>query len=114
MRPRGLSISSPQSTYVGQVGRQNPQWTQSPMSAGSGGWCSSKAGCTACRVVGTPSRVGVPTVAAAEPGGRSATESRTGPVLGEAPGDPGGGASPVPWLPGVISVIYNPPTNRPG
>ena len=29
MRPRGESISSLQSTYVGHVGRQNPQWTQS-------------------------------------------------------------------------------------
>ena len=29
IRPRGESISSCQSTYVGQVGRQNPQWTQS-------------------------------------------------------------------------------------
>ena len=29
MRPRGESISSRQSTYVGHVGRQNPQWTQS-------------------------------------------------------------------------------------
>ena len=37
MRPRGLSISSPQSRYVGQVGRQNPQCTQSPTSAASGG-----------------------------------------------------------------------------
>ena len=30
MRPRGESISSPHSWYVGQVGRQNPQCTQSP------------------------------------------------------------------------------------
>ena len=29
MRPRGESISSRQSTYVGHVGRQNPQCTQS-------------------------------------------------------------------------------------
>ncbi len=29
MRPRGESISSLQRTYVGHVGRQNPQWTQS-------------------------------------------------------------------------------------
>ena len=29
MRPRGESISSRQSTYVGHVGRQKPQWTQS-------------------------------------------------------------------------------------
>src|SRR6478672_13246723 len=43
MRPRGESISSPHSTYVGQVGRQKPQCTQSPISAASGGWCSSKA-----------------------------------------------------------------------
>ena len=28
MRPRGESISSFQRRYVGQVGRQNPQWTQ--------------------------------------------------------------------------------------
>ena len=28
MRPRGESISSPQTTYVGQVGRQKPQWMQ--------------------------------------------------------------------------------------
>ena len=31
MRPRGESISSRQTTYVGHVGRQNPQWTQSSM-----------------------------------------------------------------------------------
>jgi len=29
IRPRGESGSSPQDTYVGQWGRQNPQWTQS-------------------------------------------------------------------------------------
>ena len=29
MRPRGESISSLQSGYVGQVGRRKPQWTQS-------------------------------------------------------------------------------------
>ena len=29
IRPRGESISSPHETYVGQAGRQNPQWTQS-------------------------------------------------------------------------------------
>ena len=34
IRPRGESISSPHSTYVGQVGRQNPQCTQSATSAG--------------------------------------------------------------------------------
>jgi hypothetical protein len=28
IRPRGESISSPHSTYVGQVGRQKPQWMQ--------------------------------------------------------------------------------------
>src|SRR5262245_21977908 len=44
MRPRGESISSPKSRYVGHVGRQKPQWTQSSMSAGSGGWCASNAG----------------------------------------------------------------------
>ena len=33
MRPRGESISSPHSRYVGQVGRQNPQWTQVSMPA---------------------------------------------------------------------------------
>ena len=27
MRPRGESISSPSSRYVGHAGRQNPQWT---------------------------------------------------------------------------------------
>ncbi len=37
IRPRGESISSPQSTYVGQVGRQNPQWTQVSRSAWLGG-----------------------------------------------------------------------------
>ena len=35
MRPRGESISSPHSTYVGQVGRQNPQCTQSSRSSRS-------------------------------------------------------------------------------
>src|ERR687893_353974 len=44
MRPRGESISSPKSTYVGHVGRQKPQWTQSSMRSFSGGWWSSKAG----------------------------------------------------------------------
>jgi hypothetical protein len=34
MRPRGESISSRQRTYVGHVGRQNPQWTQSAVSSG--------------------------------------------------------------------------------
>ncbi len=33
MRPRGESISSLQSTKVGQVGRQKPQWTQSAVSS---------------------------------------------------------------------------------
>src|SRR5215218_4613589 len=54
MRPRGESISSPQSTYVGQVGRQKPQWTQSSISSCSGGWWSSKAGRTATPVSGRP------------------------------------------------------------
>src|SRR3954468_83789 len=36
MRPRGESISSPQSRYVGQDGRQKPQCTQSATSCGSG------------------------------------------------------------------------------
>src|SRR4051794_38904985 len=36
MRPRGESISSPQSRYVGQVGRQNPQCTQSATRSRSG------------------------------------------------------------------------------
>src|SRR5688572_4475262 len=36
MRPRGESISSPQSRYVGHVGRQNPQWTHLSISAGDG------------------------------------------------------------------------------
>src|SRR4028118_120060 len=44
MRPRGESISSPKRTYVGHVGRQKPQWTQSSMRSFSGGWWSSKAG----------------------------------------------------------------------
>src|SRR5258706_630051 len=42
MRPRGESISSPHRTYVGQAGRQKPQWTQSSINAVSGGWCGSK------------------------------------------------------------------------
>ena len=33
MRPRGESISSFQRTYVGQVGRQKPQWTQALVSS---------------------------------------------------------------------------------
>ena len=33
MRPRGESISSFQSRYVGQVGRQKPQWTHSRVSS---------------------------------------------------------------------------------
>ena len=37
MRPRGESISSPHTTYVGQVGRQKPQWMQVLISAGSNG-----------------------------------------------------------------------------
>src|SRR3954453_17869576 len=36
MRPRGESISSPHSRYVGQLGRQKPQCTQSATSCGSG------------------------------------------------------------------------------
>ena len=43
IRPRGESISCPHSTYVGQVGRQNPQWTQSSIRSARGGWCSSNA-----------------------------------------------------------------------
>src|SRR5205809_830593 len=43
MRPRGESISSPQSTYVGHDGKQNPQWTHLSISAGSGGSCPSNA-----------------------------------------------------------------------
>src|SRR6187549_2109478 len=44
IRPRGESISSPHRAYVGQVGRQKPQCTQSETSSGSGGRCASKAG----------------------------------------------------------------------
>ena len=33
IRPRGESISSLQSTYVGQVGRQKPQWTHARVSS---------------------------------------------------------------------------------
>ena len=44
MRPRGESISSFQSTYVGHVGRQKPQCTQSSMRSISGGLWVSKAG----------------------------------------------------------------------
>src|SRR5215470_10910112 len=36
MRPRGESISSPHDWYVGQVGRQKPQWTQVSMRRCSG------------------------------------------------------------------------------
>lgn len=43
MRPRGESISSFHSTYVGQVGRQNPQCTQTSTSSFAGGRCSSNA-----------------------------------------------------------------------
>jgi hypothetical protein len=43
IRPRGESISSPHSTYVGHVGRQKPQCTQSSMSSGGGGLRASKA-----------------------------------------------------------------------
>ena len=39
MRPRGESISSPHSTYVGHVGRQKPQCTQSSISVGLGRAC---------------------------------------------------------------------------
>src|SRR3954452_22217269 len=42
MRPRGESISSPHRAYVGQVGRQNPQCTQSEISSSDGGWCRPK------------------------------------------------------------------------
>ncbi len=68
MRPRGLSISSPHSTYVGQVGRQKPQCTQSPTRAASGGWCSSKAG-----VSGAPD----PREAQADRGARGARRDGT-------------------------------------
>ena len=37
IRPRGESISSFHSTYVGHVGRQKPQCTQSSISSFSGG-----------------------------------------------------------------------------
>src|SRR3712207_8098253 len=37
IRPRGESISSPQRTYVGQVGRQKPQWTQVSITSPEGG-----------------------------------------------------------------------------
>src|SRR4051812_50214382 len=44
IRPRGESISSPHSVYVGQVGRQKPQCTQSSSRFSDGGWSSSNAG----------------------------------------------------------------------
>ena len=48
IRPRGESISSLQSRYVGQVGRQKPQWTQSLVSERStsdvGAHASTRAG----------------------------------------------------------------------
>src|ERR1700734_2503290 len=42
MRPRGESISSFQRTYVGQTGKQKPQWTQVSIICLDGGWCASK------------------------------------------------------------------------
>src|SRR5207244_5877071 len=36
MRPRGESISTPRTAYVGQVGRQNPQCTQRAMRSCAG------------------------------------------------------------------------------
>src|SRR5579872_3135204 len=42
MRPRGESISCPQSAYVGHDGRQKPQCTHLSMSVSSGGCCWSK------------------------------------------------------------------------
>ena len=49
IRPRGESASMPHSTYVGQVSRQKPQWTQSSMTSCSGGRRRSNA------VIGGPS-----------------------------------------------------------
>src|ERR1700674_4002411 len=52
MRPRGLSFSSPSKTYVGQVARQKPQWTQARRifsdceTCGSASWASVKDVCT--------------------------------------------------------------------
>src|SRR5262245_61064066 len=43
MRPRGESISSPHSTYVGHVGRQKPQCTHLSISDGAGGCSASNA-----------------------------------------------------------------------
>src|SRR5271167_395699 len=43
MRPRGESISSFHKTYVGQTGKQKPQWTQFSIICLDGGWCSSNA-----------------------------------------------------------------------
>src|SRR5271155_486099 len=41
MRPRGESISSFHKTYVGQTGRQKPQWTHLSIISVEGAWCSS-------------------------------------------------------------------------
>src|SRR5713226_4630848 len=41
MRPRGQSISSPHTTYVGQTAKQNPQCTHLSMISFDGGWCAS-------------------------------------------------------------------------
>src|SRR5919107_1865742 len=96
MRPRGESISSPQSTYVGQVGRQKPQWTQSSISSCSGGWCSSKAGSTATPASGRPA----PSVARSACPGSAPTSSGSpsGPLaptwVAEARSWAGSGPSP--------------------
>ena len=63
IRPRGESASSPHSEYVGQVGRQKPQCTQSSISDGSGGRSESHAG----MVIGP-----LTTAPGARPRGRSA------------------------------------------
>src|SRR3954453_11974028 len=97
MRPRGESISSPQSTYVGQVGRQKPQWTQSSSRFSDGGGSASKAGRGAwsprpgTRPPGAPSAGGV--------------GDDVGSTAAWADASPGG----VVWL-----VIQIPPTKRPG
>src|SRR6185436_17246129 len=69
MRPRGESISSPHNTYVGQVGRQKPQCTQSPTSAASGGRWSSNAG-TPASEAGTPRSI--PSMANSDPSDETA------------------------------------------
>src|SRR5688572_24859537 len=52
MRPRGESISSPHSRYVGHVGRQNPQCTHLSMSAGDGASAPANAGVAVTGSVG--------------------------------------------------------------